>query len=100
MSKSYEALRTLIPDVAHALCEAEGVTGMDIRMVVSKYAPSGALISRDYHVCDRDDLMNDVRRARHIGCVIRSDGEKVTVRRYLSSGDYFIAEYSPIGGTK
>lgn len=92
----YNKVRALIPDVVHALCEAEGITGKDIRMVASKYAPSGNLISRDYHLYDIDDLYNDLRRAKAMRCIIKSDGERVTIKRYLSSGDYYILEYSPI----
>lgn len=96
MSKSYEALRALIPDVVHCLCAAEGREFMNIRQVVSKYTASGELIQRDYHLCDCDDVMNDVRQARRIGCIIKSDGSTVTVKRYLSSGSYYVAEYSEI----
>ena len=98
MTKSMiEQARSKVPEVvAQMVAYEKGYDEGFYKEIVSECYADGTILHRDYFTVNEAELLAHIKRAKQMRCEIGTDENKITVKRELSHGRYYLVEYLPI----
>ena len=83
-----------IPAVISEIAEHEGIRSRPILLTVYGYTANGLIISLDYFWLSKQELLRHIDKAEALGYEMTVQRSKISVRRILPDGKYFLSEYT------
>lgn len=92
-----EQARSKIPDVVAKMVAYERGTDDGLyKETVKECNADGKVLHTDYYTVWEAELLNHIKRAMKMHMDVNVADDKVTIRRELSHGRYYLVEYVPI----